>query len=197
MGEIAYCKCPCKECGNNIEFPAYAARTTVPCPHCGQWTELLLPETVAEPKRMDVGTMAIICCALLVAGWALWLQFRKKPAEDDSVPTSVVKVVPKPVAKAVVAPTNLPPANVPPAIVVTQAVVQAPVTPTRPKSPDDLKIMHRVTADQRASGFQARMPKLGQPGPAFTLASQDGMDVSSAALVARGPVVISFFRGRW
>jgi len=25
-------------------------------------------------------------------------------------------------------------------------------------SPDDLKIMHRVTADQRASGFQARMP---------------------------------------
>jgi hypothetical protein len=64
-------------------------------------------------------------------------------------------------------------------------------------SPDDLKIMHRVTADQRASGFQARMPKLGQPGPAFTLASQDGMDVSSAALVARGPVVISFFRGRW
>jgi hypothetical protein len=64
-------------------------------------------------------------------------------------------------------------------------------------SPDDLKIMHRVTADQRASGFQAHMPKPGQPGPAFTLANQDGMDVSSAALVARGPLVISFFRGRW
>jgi hypothetical protein len=63
--------------------------------------------------------------------------------------------------------------------------------------PDDLKIMHRVTADQRASGFQARMPKVGQPGPAFTLANQDGVDVSSAALVARGPLVISFFRGRW
>lgn len=64
-------------------------------------------------------------------------------------------------------------------------------------SPDDLKIMHRVTADQRASGFQASMPKPGQPGPAFTLANQDGVDVSSAALVARGPLVISFFRGRW
>jgi len=60
-----------------------------------------------------------------------------------------------------------------------------------------LKIMHRVTADQRASGFQARMPKVGQPGPVFTLANQDGVDVSSAALVARGPLVISFFRGRW
>lgn len=63
--------------------------------------------------------------------------------------------------------------------------------------PDELKIMHRVTVDQRASGFQARMPKPGQPGPAFTLTNQDGMDVSSAALVARGPLVISFFRGRW
>ena len=64
-------------------------------------------------------------------------------------------------------------------------------------SPNDLKIMHLVTADQRASGFQARMPQPGQPGPAFTLANQDGVDVSSAALVARGPLVISFFRGRW
>ncbi len=63
--------------------------------------------------------------------------------------------------------------------------------------PDDLKIMHRVTAEQRASGFQARMPKPGQPGPMFTLANQDGVEVSSAALVARGPLVISFFRGRW
>jgi hypothetical protein len=64
-------------------------------------------------------------------------------------------------------------------------------------SPEDLKIMHRVTAEQRASGFQARMPKLGQPGPAFTLTNQDGVAVSSAGLVARGPLVVSFFRGRW
>jgi hypothetical protein len=63
--------------------------------------------------------------------------------------------------------------------------------------PDALTIMHRVTADQQTSGFQARMPKPGQLGPAFTLANQDGAGVSSAALVARGPLVISFFRGRW
>jgi hypothetical protein len=31
----------------------------------------------------------------------------------------------------------------------------------------------------------------------FTLANQDGVDVSSAALVAGGPLVMSFFRGRW
>lgn len=63
--------------------------------------------------------------------------------------------------------------------------------------PDALIIMHRVTADQRASGFQARMPKPGELGPSFTLANQDGVEVSSAALASRGPVVISFFRGRW
>jgi hypothetical protein len=63
--------------------------------------------------------------------------------------------------------------------------------------PDELKVMHRVTADQRASGFKARMPKVGQPGPTFTLANQDGVDVSSAGLVARGPLVVSLFRGRW
>ena len=63
--------------------------------------------------------------------------------------------------------------------------------------PDALAIMHRVTADQRASGFQARMPKPGELSPAFTLANQEGVDVSSAALVSRGPLVISFFRGRW
>ncbi|PPQ35963.1 thioredoxin domain-containing protein [Rhodopila globiformis] len=63
--------------------------------------------------------------------------------------------------------------------------------------PEALAIMHRVTAEQRASGYQANMPKVGQPGPAFTLANQDGTDVSSAALVARGPLVVSFFRGRW
>jgi hypothetical protein len=64
-------------------------------------------------------------------------------------------------------------------------------------SPDELAVMHRVTADQRASGFRARMPKPGQSGPMFTLANQDGVDVSSAALVERGPLVMSFFRGRW
>lgn len=63
--------------------------------------------------------------------------------------------------------------------------------------PDDLRIMHRVTEEQRASGFRARMPKPGQPTPMFALTNQNGVTVSSADLVARGPLAISFFRGRW
>ncbi len=63
--------------------------------------------------------------------------------------------------------------------------------------PPFLSIMHRATADQRASGYQARMPGLGQAAPAFTLPNQDGIVVDSAALLAQGPLVVSFFRGNW
>ena len=62
---------------------------------------------------------------------------------------------------------------------------------------DALKVMHRVTADQRASGFRARVPAVGQPAPVFELPSQDDVAVSSAALLGRGPLVMSFFRGGW
>jgi hypothetical protein len=63
--------------------------------------------------------------------------------------------------------------------------------------PDALAIMHRVTADQQASDFRDRMPKIGQPAPAFTLANQDGAAIASADLLAHGPLVVSFFRGAW
>ena len=60
-----------------------------------------------------------------------------------------------------------------------------------------LAVMHKVTKDQQASGFQAHMPGVGAAAPAFTLPNQDGVDVSSAALIARGPLVVSYFRGQW
>jgi peroxiredoxin len=41
------------------------------------------------------------------------------------------------------------------------------------------------------------MPAVGQPAPAFELPNQDGGAVSSAGLLARGPLVVSFFRGGW
>lgn len=63
--------------------------------------------------------------------------------------------------------------------------------------PDALAIMHRVTADQRASGFQARMPAVGQRAPSFELPDQDGALGSSGTLLSRGPLVVSFFRGGW
>lgn len=63
--------------------------------------------------------------------------------------------------------------------------------------PEAAAVMHRVTADQRASGYRDAMPAIGAAMPAFTLPDTNGNTVSSAALVARGPLVVSFFRGAW
>ena len=60
-----------------------------------------------------------------------------------------------------------------------------------------IETMHRATAELIASGAVARARKAGDPAPAFTLNDPDGKPVSSAALLARGPLVVSFYRGVW
>jgi len=63
--------------------------------------------------------------------------------------------------------------------------------------PERAAIMHRVTADQRTSGYRARMPVVGSAMPGFLLPDTDGTMVDSAAVLARGPMIVSFFRGAW
>ena len=58
-------------------------------------------------------------------------------------------------------------------------------------------IMERSVEDLRASGIMSRITKVGQPAPDFTLPNAAGHTVSLAELRARGPVVVSFYRGRW
>ena len=57
--------------------------------------------------------------------------------------------------------------------------------------------MHRATDDLRHSGILDRIVQVGSPAPAFELANHDGRRVASAELLARGPIVVSFFRGSW
>ena len=57
--------------------------------------------------------------------------------------------------------------------------------------------MHRATAELIASGAAGRALKVGDKAPAFTLEDPDGAEVSSAALLARGPLVVTFYRGAW
>ena len=64
--------------------------------------------------------------------------------------------------------------------------------------PDDAQaLMQRSIDDLRAWGILDRVIKVGERAPDFTLPSTDGVQVSLASLVAKGPVVLSFFRGRW
>ena len=63
--------------------------------------------------------------------------------------------------------------------------------------PDKAAIMHRATADLRASGILQSALAPGQAMPAFATPNHDGQVISSRDLLARGPLVISFFRGAW
>ena len=63
--------------------------------------------------------------------------------------------------------------------------------------PDRQAIMHRATADLRASGILDRIVKVGKPMPPFVGQAHDGRTISSNDLLARGPLVLSYFRGHW
>jgi len=64
-------------------------------------------------------------------------------------------------------------------------------------TPEMIRIMERSTEDLRSSGILQRTLKVGQKAPAFELPNQDGRTTASANLLAKGPLVISFFRGVW
>lgn len=63
--------------------------------------------------------------------------------------------------------------------------------------PERLAIMHRATDDLRNSGIMDRVVKPGMQAPGFTLNDQNGDPVTLSALTARGPVLMSVFRGFW
>src|SRR5476651_1086376 len=58
-------------------------------------------------------------------------------------------------------------------------------------------VMKRATAELIASGLAERALKVGDKAPVFTLDDPDGNPVSSAELLAKGPLVVSFYRGVW
>jgi peroxiredoxin len=60
-----------------------------------------------------------------------------------------------------------------------------------------LDAMHRATAELIESGQAQRAKKAGDVAPEFTLNDSDGKPVSSRELLAKGPLVVSFYRGVW
>lgn len=64
--------------------------------------------------------------------------------------------------------------------------------------PDRLAISEHATADLFASGIEKLTLKAGSKAPSFVLPDANtGRPVRSADLLALGPVLIKFFRGRW
>ncbi|HDR9802620.1 TPA: AhpC/TSA family protein [Burkholderia cenocepacia] len=63
--------------------------------------------------------------------------------------------------------------------------------------PEIHPVMERATAELIASGQAGRAIKAGDRAPSFKLKDQDGNDVSSATLLVKGPLVVTFYRGVW
>ncbi len=60
-----------------------------------------------------------------------------------------------------------------------------------------IETMHRATAELIASGVGSRALKAGDTAPPFVLNDANGNAVASSALLAQGPLVVSFYRGVW
>ncbi len=64
--------------------------------------------------------------------------------------------------------------------------------------PERLAISEKATEALFSTGIEERILKPGSQAPAFTLQdARTGKPVRSADLLALGPLVVNFFRGRW
>lgn len=63
--------------------------------------------------------------------------------------------------------------------------------------PEDLAVMRRATEDLRNSGLLNRALRTGNQAPTWELPDPRGTIVRSRDLLAKGPLVLTFFRGVW
>jgi peroxiredoxin len=63
--------------------------------------------------------------------------------------------------------------------------------------PENQAVNERATVALKASGIADRILPVGAKAPEFTLPDQNGKMVLSSDLLAKGPLVIDFYRGRW
>ena len=60
-----------------------------------------------------------------------------------------------------------------------------------------LDIMHRATEDLRKSAIMEGVVKVGDPAPEFALQNVAGKLVGLKDYLSEGPLVLSFYRGKW
>ena len=68
---------------------------------------------------------------------------------------------------------------------------------TKLAPPAVVEALHRSIEELIASGIAERALKAGDTAPGFSLPDADGKSVSSKDMLARGPLVVTFYRGVW
>ncbi len=62
---------------------------------------------------------------------------------------------------------------------------------------DVVTTMHRAVEELRTSGVAAKVLKVGDTAPDFVLPNAAEQAIDSRVLLAKGPLVVTFYRGRW
>jgi peroxiredoxin len=62
---------------------------------------------------------------------------------------------------------------------------------------DEAEIIRRTDAALAAQGIERRIPRQGDPAPPFALPNVHGRTIDSASLLAKGPLIVVFYRGGW
>jgi hypothetical protein len=84
MSTSPFVKGECRQCGGHLEFPAEAAGETIPCPHCGQPTELVAANSLnksAGPFR----TLFLAGIGVCIVAAGLAVVFLRHPATPAPV----------------------------------------------------------------------------------------------------------------
>ncbi|MHC5064659.1 MAG: hypothetical protein ACYTG5_11880 [Planctomycetota bacterium] len=58
-------------------------------------------------------------------------------------------------------------------------------------------VMQRSTEDLRRAGILAAIPSVGTELAPFELTDTEGAKLSSAEVLAKGPTILTFYRGLW
>ena len=111
MSNGNFLKGECRHCRGHIEFPAGAAGQTIPCPHCGQPTELInpqLPDKTGISHRIRVVMAVALCMAATVPAILMlvrWSNLSANPPPSLPPPGQsnavAIQVPPKPQAEEV------------------------------------------------------------------------------------------------
>lgn len=66
------------------------------------------------------------------------------------------------------------------------------------QAPEQAKaIIHRATEDLRASGILNRIPRVGDEFSHFVRPDHNGNELSTEKGLNHGPLLLSFYRGKW
>ena len=105
MQPESYLRCPCKNCGGNVEFPEEGIGQSIACPHCGEETELVRCVVTSfkknSPRKRTLLFAGLIPLALAAAIAFGFFAARQQPepatkpvetaseTQAEDVPTSI------------------------------------------------------------------------------------------------------------